>query len=763
MPTQDFPKLFETYQANMYPAMFDSLSEELNISVPTLQLLGVGYFPLWEAWVLPERDDKGIITGLLCRFRNGTKQTIKGSKRGLIYALNDSPQERSQYIPGKQNWTRVSKQFPCPLCGKHDGCLFPSDINNPADASAVVCVHISQGAVKPLKLGYLHVLKPQGKKYGTSNELILASALPIIIIEGFTDTGTAMDLGFTAIGRPSAQAGMNLLPSLVKGKDVIIVGDNDAGAGLQGLESTFQTLQPICKSVIKVLPPESIKDLRDWRKKHNLTQKMFLDYVKQEGQSVGAANLLPSDVAYNIADFYLQTHKTEDGSLVLRNYKGQWVQYDAGKYSNYEESNLRGEIYRFLDNKNFPKVGGQGTTAVVPFKPSRAKISDVVDAFNAWCPISKDPPLWLVENKKLNPKNLIVFKNGMLDIEEYINTGEANLYPLTPEFFTFNMLPYDYDPDAESMLFKNFCSDIFSNDQDKILLLAQWFGYNLIPDMSMEKLMLFIGRPRSGKSTMLETMSYMLGQEQCCSTSFQSLCGPFGFQPLIGKLAALVGDAKVPHAREADAALEKILQITGGDPVTINRKRIKQLSLVNLTCRFTIVANDLPAFTDHARALEPRMNILDFENSYIGKEDRTLKSRLKVEAQTGKIINFALRGLRSLREQRIFVAPKSSTKILKSFVELTSPVTEFLSDCCTTDATVSPGQFTTKDELYEAWRHWCEEQGRKPGLKQQFGRWLLSACPKIETDRIMIQSRRMYIFRGIKLQDWVVSQYLERP
>ncbi|KKK81046.1 hypothetical protein LCGC14_2817400, partial [marine sediment metagenome] len=247
-----------------------------------------------------------------------------------------------------------------------------SDINNPVDASAVVCVHISQGAVKPLKLGYLHILKPQGKKYGTSNELILSSDLPIIIVEGFTDTGTAMDLGFTAIGRPSAQAGMNLLPALVKGKDVIIVGDNDAGAGLQGLESTFQTLQSVCKSVIKVLPPEATKDLRDWRKKHNLTQKMFLDYVKQEGQSERAANLLPSDIAYNIADFYLQTHKTEDGSLVLRNYKGQWVQYDAGKYSNYEESNLRGEIYRFLDNKNFPKVGGQGTTAVVPFKPSRA-------------------------------------------------------------------------------------------------------------------------------------------------------------------------------------------------------------------------------------------------------------------------------------------------------------------------------------------------------------------------------------------------------
>ena len=761
MSKQSFSNLFETYQANIYPGMLDYLSQELNISTGALQQLGVGFFPLYEAWVFPERNDKGEITGLLYRFCDGKKQTAKGSKRGLIYALNQNQEKGDyNYVPGKQNWTRVSKQSPCPLCGKSDGCLYPSSAARPKDAEAVVCVHISEGAAKPLKLGYLHILKPQGKKYGG---LILPSNLPIIITEGYTDTATAMDLGFTAIGRPSAQGGIELLPKLAKGKNVIIVGDNDAGAGLQGMESAFLTLQPVCKSVIKVLPPENIKDLREWKQKHNLTQEIFLDYVKREGQKSNATNLLPSDVAYNIAEFYLKAHKTVDDFLILRNYKGQWVQYDAGKYCNYNENNIRGGLYRFLDNKQFPKIDVKGATVAVPFKPSRAKISDVVDAFNAWCPISKDPPLWLTEDKKLNPKNLIVFKNGILDIEEYIVTGEVNLYPLSPKFFTFNMLPYNYDPEAESELFKGFYEDVFSNDKDKILLLAQWFGYNLIPDMSMEKFMLFIGRPRSGKSTMLETMSYMLGQEQCCSTSFQSLCGAFGYEPLMGKLAALVGDAKVPHAREADSALEKILQITGGDPVTINRKRIKQLSLINLTCRFTIVTNDLPAFTDHARALEPRMNILDFENSYIGKEDRTLKARLKAEAQNGQIINFALRGLKSLREQRIFVVPKSSQKILKSFVELTSPVTEFISDCCTIDKSVLPKDFTTKDELYEVWRQWCAEQGRKPGLKQQFGRWLLSACPKIETDRVMIAGRRMYIFRKIKLQDWVFNQFLGKP
>ncbi|KKK59263.1 hypothetical protein LCGC14_3036140, partial [marine sediment metagenome] len=309
-----------------------------------------------------------------------------------------------------------------------------------------------------------------------------------------------------------------------------------------------------------------------------------------------------------------------------------------------------------------------------------------------------------------------------------------------------------------------FCADIFSNDTDKILLLAQWFGYNLIPDMSMEKFMLFIGRPRSGKSTMLETMSYMLGQEQCCSTSFQSLCGPFGFQPLIGKLAALVGDAKVPHAREADSALEKILQITGGDPVTINRKRIKQLSLINLTCRFTIVTNDLPAFTDHARALEPRMNILDFENSYIGREDRHLKARLNKEAAAGRLINFALRGLKRLREKQNFTLPKSSYILQNQFRTISNPIHEFVAECCEFAATENKYNSETfwavKNEVYETWRNWCKANGRSPGIKTLFFNRFFASYPDLVNTRRRIASVQRYIICGVCLTNDAKLTYL---
>ncbi|KKK85699.1 hypothetical protein LCGC14_2770670, partial [marine sediment metagenome] len=63
--------------------------------------------------------------------------------------------------------------------------------------------------------------------------------------------------------------------------------------------------------------------------------------------------------------------------------------------------------------------------------------------------------------------------------------------------------------------------------------------------------------------------------------------------------------------------------------------------------------------------LEPRLNLLHFENSYIGREDRFLKKRLNKEADAGKLINFALRGLKRLRENRQFTLPPTSVILQK--------------------------------------------------------------------------------------------------
>lgn len=773
MSKKNFSKLFSTYSANILnKSMVKFLADELGVSTSSLSKLGLGYHleGYSHAFVNPERDNQGNIIGLMQRFADGKKLMIKGSKRGLIYEVNpEFLRNEEKYVPGKHNWEKVSKAFPCSICGKADGCLFP--VGNFENPKAAVCVHIPEGSIKELELGYLHILRPEGKIRSRSQTLLPKTDKPIIIIEGHSDTASAMDLGFVAIGRPSAEGGTELLANLVRGQEVIIVGDNDAGAGKKGMEAVFRTLSPVCRKVTKVLPPQQFKDLRQWKNQVSLIETSFLEWVRENGDTGGDPNILEDDVAHTIAKTWLDRERSQDELPTIRCYKSQWIQYKDGHYSDCDREGFRGSVYHFLEGKLFPKTNTKGEISLSPYKPTRAKVSDIIDALSDWCTIESDPPIWLRDLGFPDPANLVAFRNGLLDVNEYVQ-GRIKFYDPTPALFSFNILPYNFDEDVHSELWEQFYEDIFNGNKEQIRLLSQWFGYNCVPDMSYEKLMLCTGRPRSGKGTVLNTLAAMLGSKQCVSTSFQTLCTEFGYQPLMGKLAVLLGDAKVPRQKEAEAALEKILQVVGGDPVGIRRMYLPYLSQVFLQARFTIAMNDLPNIPDQANALEPKLNILYFQNSYAGREDFTLKSKLQQEAKEGKLINFALQGLKDLRLSNGFVVPNSSKILLRQLRELTTPISAFITDCCE----LEPPGTLQKDEyyvlidyLYIAWASWCAEQGRKPGIKDQFGRWFLAACPLSTPARIrlddkmtthMKSTRRYRIYRKVRLAEWVYKQYL---
>jgi len=730
-PKLDFAVLFEEYKQNVYPGMLNYLAEHLSVTTDSLKLLGVGYEFTGPSWIFAERNAEGEVIGLTRRFNDGKKCTVEGSKRGLTYVINPEYGEyQKRYVPGRHNWVRCSVDLPCPLCGRTKWCMVSADdIENPA---AVLCGN-ETGSIGPCGEGtFLHILKPEGNI--SHCETVLGQTnLPILIVEGQTDVLAALDLGFQAIGRPSAQGGLKILQSMpLYNRAVAIIGENDAGAGKAGMEATFLTVCKLTQNVVKLMPPEGIKDLRAWVK-NGLTQELLLTEIDGAG-AAPSDNIFEDEVAHTIAKSWLEDELLENGFPRIRLYKGAWLEYSEGCYKKQAVELLRGKLYRYLEGKQCRKVDTNGVTTVVPYKPSRAKVSDIFDALNRWCPITKDPPLWLDDEKHPDPVNLISFKNGILDVSRY-EKGKIVLHNPTPAFFTRNVIPYDFDEDLESDEWNDFLLDIFNHDSTKIDLLAEWMGYNCVPDMSYEKMMIFTGRPRSGKSTVLEAMRHMLGYEQCCESSFQSLCGQFGLQPLEGKLAALIGDAKTPRATQANSALEKLLQIVGGDPVTINRKGITQLPTVQLKCRFTMAMNELPAFTDHASALEPRLNLLFFENSYAGREDRHLKTRLNKEADKGKLINFALRGLKRLRKNQKFTLPDTSVVLQNQFRAISSPIYVFVEECCEfakDNKNQDPGVFYADiNLLFDVWRGWSRHNGIASGMKAQFSQRFKSNYPHL--------------------------------
>jgi hypothetical protein len=116
---------------------------------------------------------------------------------------------------------------------------------------------------------------PNGKKIsvkGGRDGLFIPVVLDLggrlLVCEGPTDAASLLDLGFSAVGRPSCLGGVKLLLELVqrvKPADVVVVSDGDA-PGQRGAEGLAAVLVAYCPALRVITPPAGIKDAREWKR-----------------------------------------------------------------------------------------------------------------------------------------------------------------------------------------------------------------------------------------------------------------------------------------------------------------------------------------------------------------------------------------------------------------------------------------------------------------------------------------------------------------
>jgi P4 family phage/plasmid primase-like protien len=322
----------------------------------------------------------------------------------------------------------------------------------------------------------------------------------------------------------------------------------------------------------------------------------------------------------------------------------------------------------------------------------------------------------------------------------------------TPALFALTALPYPWNPNEKCPRWTKFLQEIFPDDPEKVLLLQEWFGYNMVADTTYEKLMFFVGRSGAGKGTVFEALRAVLGSNQVASTSFDTLVGDFGLQPLLGKLAAILPDAHITRRGDPAKALQILKEISGRDGVGVNRKNKEFLADHKLSCRFTISVNSMPDLPDHERSLDRRLLLLPFAESFAGREDTTLKDKITAEAPG--IAVWAIQGLTRLRTQG-FTSPKSSRPVIEEFRKQSSPITEFAEENC------EFGKFQVPSlMLYDAYARWAKDQGAMAGTHSRFGQRFCLLNPGCSAGRMMFNKVQVRCFNGVKLTEAAVDRYL---
>ncbi|WP_147155022.1 DUF5906 domain-containing protein [Reyranella soli] len=225
-----------------------------------------------------------------------------------------------------------------------------------------------------------------------------------------------------------------------------------------------------------------------------------------------------------------------------------------------------------------------------------------------------------------------------------------------------------------------------------------------------------------------------------------SLSRNFGLAPLINKKLVVVPDARL--SGKSHEIVERLLAISGGDDLTIDRK-YKPAWTGRLPGRFVFLTNEVPELADTSGAIASRFITLQFNESFIGREDLALYDKLQKEMPA--ILNWAIVGWKRLKKRGFFVQPKGATASAGLLEALASPIKAFLKDCCTLGA----GLEVRTKALFAEWCLWCSENGReRPGNEAAFGRDLRAAQPGIQTTQHRSDGTRERYYTGVCLNSW---------
>lgn len=440
---------------------------------------------------------------------------------------------------------------------------------------------------------------------------------------------------------------------------------------------------------------------------------------------------------YLAADEFIRRRYVQQGTRTLLFHQGEFLAWDGTAYAAVDQQTMRSKVYEFQD-------GARRLTKdePAPFQPNSKTVSEVVDAVKARANVPADvsPPAWLGSpTGPFLPAELLVTPGRILHLPTHTS------HPCTPRLFTTTALPVPYASGATHAQWSAFLDSILADDQQAKTALQEFFGYLLTPETHQQKVLLIVGPPRCGKGVLARVLTGLLGRSNVTAPTLAGLAGNFGLAPLIGKLAAIIADARIGGRADQHVITERILSISGEDYVSIDRKYLPAWT-GRLPTRFVILTNELPRLADASGALASRFIVIQIKKSFLGHEDPGLTDRLLGELPG--ILNWAIDGWERLQERGYFVQPASAADAIDELEALGSPVGAFVKDRCV----VAPGRQIDVGTLFRAWSDWCHDNGRKDaGTAVGFGRDLRAAVMGITVKQRRADGGRERYYEGIGL------------
>ncbi|NBW19621.1 MAG: hypothetical protein EBR82_67775 [Caulobacteraceae bacterium] len=476
------------------------------------------------------------------------------------------------------------------------------------------------------------------------------------------------------------------------------------------------------------------------------------------------------DDPIRIARYILLQFRDPDDSPTLIYWEGDWWEWVGHTWTAILNERFRALIHnqcaKFFEHLQKAALKTLEDSEKIPRlkKVTLQLVSNVELALKSICisPANIDSPSWLPsasqEQTKVKPNYLVPAKNGLVNIRalaEYLSDSTSSassslanmlMLPCSPHFFSTVGVDYAVDLAADRpSQWLQFLHSIWPGDEESVSLLQEWFGYILSGDSSQQKMFYLVGPPRSGKGTISRVLQKLLGLGNCAACSIDELGEQFGLEMMVKKSLAVFEDVFISTRDDAGRICGWLKRLTGQDSIGVRRKFKTTISVTN-KARIFMTGNEILRLPDTSGAMASRFSYLVCKVSHLGTEDIYLTDRLLSELPG--IFLWAIEGWARLQRNGKFSVPKSTENAHEMTRALGSPLSSFIAEKCTID----PISFVAVDELYDAWKAWCEDEGIKCCPRESFGRLLFSAVPNLTKERRRSPEGRIHVYSGIALR-----------
>lgn len=309
--------------------------------------------------------------------------------------------------------------------------------------------------------------------------------------------------------------------------------------------------------------------------------------------------------------------------------------------------------------------------------------------------------------QEVSSPELIAFANGVLDLRT------MEMRDFTPDDLIPNVIPHAWNPDAECTDVDRVLAKISAGDPSVEMNLCEFAGLCLYRNSTKYGYMaILLGRnganASNGKSTYIQMLSNMLGEENYSVLDMAIIGERFQAGNLVGKLANLGDDISNERIHGSIMAIVK-KAVTGQEIYT----DVKGTDGYKFKPYATMVfsANTMPSLEDSTEGVTRRIFPIRFNARFMPSDpdyDPDIMDKLTTEAAAERLIVRAIAGLRRVLEQKRPTPNAESRSMVRDIRLDNSSVLQWIENECVTPDWCEGRTPTDVRAKYAAW---CDENG----------------------------------------------------